>query len=168
MLEYLIGNIFVEFAGRIFQQIIDIWEVIVLHCLPICFLLLWGRIYTGSKHSLSNSSMLPTDTWTMYYLRIIQSFQNASNSSAHVNLKIAKHLRRYLVLHTWFFTSRPTMESSILGLRQTGWHDFSFPIFSCPFLSSNISFASAYGVHVSRLIRYARAYSIHQDPVVQS
>ena len=41
--------------------------------------------------------------------------------------------------------------------------DFNFPIVNCPFLNSNIPSASAYGVYVSQLIRYARACSNYQD-----
>ena len=41
--------------------------------------------------------------------------------------------------------------------------DFNFPIVNFPFLSSNIPSASAYGVYVSQLIRYARACSNYQD-----
>ena len=35
--------------------------------------------------------------------------------------------------------------------------DFNFPIVNFPFLSSNIPSAPAYGVYVSKLIRYARS-----------
>ena len=35
--------------------------------------------------------------------------------------------------------------------------DFNFPIVNFPFLWSNIPSSPAYGVHVSQLIRYARA-----------
>ena len=41
--------------------------------------------------------------------------------------------------------------------------DFNFPIVNFPFLSSNIPSAPAYGVHVSKLIRYARTCSNYQD-----
>ena len=40
---------------------------------------------------------------------------------------------------------------------------FNFPIVNFPFLSSNIPSAPAYGIYVSQLIRYARAYSNYQD-----
>ena len=41
--------------------------------------------------------------------------------------------------------------------------DFNFPIINFPFLSSNIPSTPAYGVYVSQLIRYARAFSNNQD-----
>ena len=44
---------------------------------------------------------------------------------------------------------------------------FNFPIFNFPFLGSNIPSASAYGVYVSQLIRYARACSNYQDFMVR-
>ena len=41
--------------------------------------------------------------------------------------------------------------------------DFNFPIVNFPFLSSNIPSGPAYGVYVSQLIRYAKAYAKYQD-----
>ena len=37
--------------------------------------------------------------------------------------------------------------------------DFNFHITNFPFMSSNIPISPAYGVFISQLIRYARAYS---------
>ena len=37
------------------------------------------------------------------------------------------------------------------------------PIVNCPYLSSSIPESPAYGVFVSRLIRYARVYSQYED-----
>ena len=53
------------------------------------------------------------------------------------------------------------MESSLLGYDK--WEDFNFPIVNVPFLSINIPSATARGVYVSQLIRYARACSKYQD-----
>ena len=41
--------------------------------------------------------------------------------------------------------------------------DFNFPIVNCPFLISNIPPATAYGVYVSQLVRYARCCCKYQD-----
>jgi hypothetical protein len=41
--------------------------------------------------------------------------------------------------------------------------DFNFPIVNFPFIYSNISAAPAYGVYISQLIRYFRAYGSYQD-----
>ena len=41
--------------------------------------------------------------------------------------------------------------------------DFNFPIVNVPFLSSNIPSASAYGVDISQLVRYARACLNYHD-----
>ena len=53
MLEYLIDNIFVEFAGRIFQQIISI--PIGTNCTPLLadlfFILVWGGVCITSPQS---------------------------------------------------------------------------------------------------------------------
>ena len=41
--------------------------------------------------------------------------------------------------------------------------DFSFPIVNFPFLCSNIRAAPAYGVYISQLIRYSRAFISYHD-----
>ena len=41
--------------------------------------------------------------------------------------------------------------------------DFNFPIVNFPFLISNITPATAYGVYVSQLVRYARCCCKYQD-----
>ena len=41
--------------------------------------------------------------------------------------------------------------------------DFNFPIVNFPFLCSNIPAVPAYGVFISPLIRYSRAYGSYQD-----
>ena len=41
--------------------------------------------------------------------------------------------------------------------------DFNFPMLNFPFIWSNIPAASAYGVYISRLIRYSRADGSYQD-----
>ena len=41
--------------------------------------------------------------------------------------------------------------------------DFNFPIVNFPFLCSNIPAVPAYGVYISQLIRYSRAYGSYQD-----
>ena len=46
--------------------------------------------------------------------------------------------------------------------------DFNFNIVNFPFLSSNIPQSPAYGVYVSQLIRYARAFSAYSDFLVRS
>jgi len=41
--------------------------------------------------------------------------------------------------------------------------DFNFPIVNFPFLCNKIPAASAYGIYISQLIRYSRAYGSYQD-----
>jgi hypothetical protein len=41
--------------------------------------------------------------------------------------------------------------------------DFNFPIVNFPFIYSNIPAAPAYGVYLSQMIRYSRAYGSYQD-----
>ena len=46
--------------------------------------------------------------------------------------------------------------------------DVNFDIINFPFLCSNIPQSPAYGVFVSSLIRYARAYSMYTDFIMRS
>ena len=41
--------------------------------------------------------------------------------------------------------------------------DFTFPIVNFPFISSNIPASSAYGLYISQLIRYSRAFAQYGD-----
>jgi hypothetical protein len=41
--------------------------------------------------------------------------------------------------------------------------DVNFPIVNFPFICSNIPAAHAYGVYISQLIQYSRAYGSYQD-----
>jgi len=41
--------------------------------------------------------------------------------------------------------------------------DFNVPIVNCPFICSNIPAAPAYGVYISQLRRYSKAYGSYQD-----
>jgi hypothetical protein len=45
--------------------------------------------------------------------------------------------------------------------------DFNFSIVNFPYLCSNISASPAYGVYISQLIRYARAYSTYDQFLVR-
>ena len=46
--------------------------------------------------------------------------------------------------------------------------DFNFPIVNFPFLDSNIPASPAYGIYISQLIRYARAYSRYDEFLARS
>ena len=59
------------------------------------------------------------------------------------------------------------LEMDSEGWLRTKRHDkrdnFNFLIVNFPFICSNISTASAYGVYISKLIRYSRGYGSYQD-----
>ena len=58
------------------------------------------------------------------------------------------------------------------GQRHTSLYDkredFNFNITNFPFLSSNIPYSPAYGVFISQLIRYARAFSSYECFILRS
>jgi hypothetical protein len=54
-----------------------------------------------------------------------------------------------------------------IGRQTTSLYDkrdnFDFAIVNFPFLGSNITLSPAYGMHISQLIRYAKACFVHED-----
>ena len=59
MLEYLIDIIFVKFGGRIFQETIPMGTNYVPLLADLVFILVWGRVYTGS-HESRPKTLCPT------------------------------------------------------------------------------------------------------------
>ena len=68
------------------------------------------------------------------------------------------HLADYLDL-TFIMDSGGKLSTRLYDKRD----DFHFHIVNFPFLSSNISSGPSYGVHISKLVRYARGCSYYDD-----
>ena len=98
MLEFLVDNIFVVFAGKVFQQTVGIKDT-----------------------------------------------TESTTSASYLDLLLL--IGRDGKLHTSIYDKRD---------------DFNFHITNFPFLSSNIPSSPAYGVFISQLIRYARAWSSYE------
>ena len=164
MLEYLIDNIFVEFGGRIFQQTIGI--PMGTNCVPLfadLFLYSHEAEFVQSLLKAGKKHLAQQFDFTYRYIDDVLSLRNT---------KCAMYLEfiypRELEIKE---TTGTAASSSYLdcylyidnGKLYDKRDDFNFPIVNFPFLSSNISSAPSYGVYVSQLIRYARAFSNCQD-----
>ena len=159
MLEFLVDNIFVVFAGKVFQQIIGI--PMGTNCAPLVadiFLYSYEAEFIQPLLSAGKKRLASQFNFTYRY----QDFENylgqmyppvldikdttESNTSASY-LDLLLSIGRDGQLRTSLYDKRD---------------DFNFHITNFPFLSSNIPSSPAYGVFISQLIRYARACSSYE------
>ena len=165
MLEFLVDNIFVVFAGKVFQQIIGI--PMGTNCAPLLadiFLYSYEAEFIQSLLSTGKKRLASQFNFTYRYIDDVLSINNPdfenylgqmyppeleikdtteSNTSASY-LDLLLSIGRDGQLHTSLYDKRD---------------DFNFHITNFPFLSSNIPSSPVYGVFISQLIRYARASS---------
>ena len=168
MLEFLVDNIFVVFAGKVFQQIVGI--PMGTNCAPLLadiFLYSYEAEFIQSLLSAGKKRLASQFNFTYRYIDDVLSINNPdfenylgqmyppeleikdkteSNSSASY-LDLLLSIGRDGQLRTSLYDKRD---------------DFNFHITNFPFLSSNIPSSPAYGVFISQLIRYARAFSSYE------
>ena len=70
--------------------------------------------------------------------------------------------RILLTLKSLLLTLTFTLKSTTTEDKKKN-HDFIFPIVNFSFISSNIPASPAYGVYISQLVRYSRAYAQYSD-----
>ena len=168
MLEFLVDNIFVVFAGKVFQQIVGI--PMGTNCAPLLadiFLYSYEAEFIQSLLSAGKKRLASQFNFTYRYIDDVLSINNPdfenylgqmyppeleikdtteSNTSASY-LDLLLSIGRDGKLRTSLYDKRD---------------DFNFHITNFPFLSSNIPSSPAYGVFISQLIRYARACSSYE------
>ena len=165
LFEFLVDNIFVAFAGKVFQQIVGI--PMGTNCVPLLadiFLYLYEAEFIQSLLSTGRKQLASRFNFLYRYIDDVLSINNPefenylgqmypveleikdmteSNTSASY-LDLLLSIGRDGQLHTSIYDKRD---------------DFNFNITHFPFLSSNIPTSSAYGVFISQLLWYARACS---------
>ena len=168
MLEFLVDNIFVVFAGKVFQQIIGI--PMGTNCAPLLadiFLYSYEVEFIQSLLSAGKKRLASQFNFTYRYIDDVSSINNPdfenylcqmyppefeikdtteSNTSASY-LDLLLSIGRDGQLHTSLYDKRD---------------NFNFHITNFPFPSSNIPSSPAYGVFISQLIRDARACSSYE------
>ena len=168
MLEFLVDNIFVVFAGKVFQQIVGI--PMGTNCAPLLadiFLYSYEAEFIQSLLSAGKKRLASQFNFTYRYIDDVLSINNPdfenylgqmyppeleikdtteSNTSASY-LDLLLSIGRDGQLRTSLYDKRD---------------DFNFHITNFPFLGSNIPSSPAYGVFISQLIRYARACSSYE------
>ena len=167
MLEFLVDNIFVVFAGKVFQQTVGI--PMGTNCAPLLAIFLYSYeadfiqslLSTGKKHLASrfnltyryiddvlsiNNPEFENYLGQMYPAELeIKDTTESTTSASYLDLQLS--IGRDGQLHTSIYDKRD---------------DFNFHITNFPFLSSNIPSSPAYGVFISQLIRYSRACSSYE------
>ena len=168
MLEFLVDNIFVVFAGKVFQQIIGI--PMGTNCVPLLadlFLYSYEAEFIQSLLSTGRKRLASQFNFTYRYIDGVLSINNhdfenylgqmyppeleikdttESNTSASY-LDLLLSISRDGRLHTSLYDE---------------CNDFNFHITTFPFMSSNIQSSPAYSVFISQIIRYARASSSYE------
>ena len=165
MLEFLVDNIFVVFAGKVFQQIVGIQ--MGTNCAPLLadiFLYSYEAEFIQSLLSTWRKQLASRFNFTYRYIDDVLSinnpeFENYLGQMYPVELEIkdateSNASASYLDL-LLSIGRDGQLNTSIYNKRD----DFDFHITHFPFLSSNISTSPAYGVFISQLIRYSRACS---------
>ena len=168
MLEFLVDNIFVVFAGKVIQQTVGI--PMGTNCAPLLadiFLysyvadFIQSLLSTGKKHLTSrfnltyryiddvlsiNNPEFENYLGQMYPAELeIKDTTESTTSASYLDLLLS--IGRNGQLHTSIYDKRD---------------DFNFHITNFPFLSSNIPSSPAYGVFISQLRRYSRACSSYE------
>ena len=161
MLEFLVDNIFVVFAGKVFQQIVGM--PMGTNCAPLLadiFLYSYEAEFIQSLLSTGRKQLASRFNFTYRYIDDVLSinnpeFENYLGQMYPVELEI-KDMTESNTSASYFW---------IYFCRSGGTVNFTLPfttnvtISNFPFLSSNIPTSAAYGVFISQLIRYARACS---------
>ena len=168
MLEFLVDNIFVVFAGKVFQQTVGI--PMGTNCAPLLaeiFLYSYEADFIQSLLSTRKKHLASRFNLTYRYIDDVLSINNpefenylgqmytaeleikdtteSTTSASYLDLLLS--IGRDGQLHTSIYDKRD---------------DFNFHITNFPFLSSNIPSSPDYGVFISQLIRCARACSSYE------
>ena len=161
MIEFLIDNIFVQFGGRLFRQVIGI--PMGTNCAPLLadlFLysyeneFLDNMIRSGHRRLARSFNLCYryTDDLIVFNNKKFLDYLKEIYPSQLTVEKANKsdHLADYLDL-TFIIDSGGKLSTRLYDKRD----DFDFHIVNFPFLSSNIPSGPSYGVYISQLIRYA-------------
>ena len=142
MLEFLVDNIFVVFAGNVFQQIVGI--TMGTNCAPLLadiFLYSYQAELIQTLLSIGRKQLASRFNFTYRYIDDVlsvtnQEFENYLGQMYPVEIKItAESNTSTSPLHLLLSIGRDgQLHTSIYDKRD----DFTFHITNCPFLSSNI------------------------------
>ena len=165
----LIDNIFVQFGGRLFRQVIGI--PMGTNCAPLLadlFLYSYENEFLDNMIRSGHRRLARSFNLCYGYIDDLIVFNNKKfldylKEIYPSQLTVEKanksdHLADYLDL-TFIIDSGGKLSTRLYDKCD----DFDFHIVNFPFLSSNIPSGPSYGVYISQLIRYARCCSHYDD-----
>ena len=167
MLEFLVDNIFVVFAGKVFQQIIGIPMGTNLNCAPLLadiFLYSYGAEFIQSLLSAGKKRSASPFNFKCWYIDDVLSinnpdFENYLGQMYPPELEIKDTTESNTFASYWDLLLSIGRDRQLRTSLYDKRDDFNFHITNFPFLISNIPSSPAYGVFISQLIRYVRACS---------
>ena len=167
MLEFLVDNIFVVFGGKVFQQIVGI--PMGTNCAPLLadiFLYSYEAEFIQSLLSTGKKKLASQFNFTYRYIDDVLSINNPDFDN-YLGQMYPPELEIKNTAESNTSASYLDLLLSIEsdGQRRTSLYDkrddFNFHITNFRFLSSNIPSSPTYGVFISQLIRYARAWMFY-------
>ena len=168
MLDVLVDNIFVVFAGKVFQQTVGI--PMGTNCAPLLadiFLYSYEADFVQSLLSTGKRHLASRFNLTYRYIDDVLSINNPEFEH-YLGQMYPAELE---IKDTTESTTSASYLDLLLSIGRDGQllasiydkrDDFNFHITNFPFLSSNIPSSPAYGVFICQLIRYARACSSYE------
>jgi hypothetical protein len=171
MLEFLIGNIFVMFGGPVFQYTVGI--PIGTNCAPLLanlFLYSYKADFIQGLLKKNEKKLVRFFNCSFCYTYDVLSLHNSKFGDFvfqmyPIELEIEDTINTaryasYFDLHLEIDSGR-RLRTNIYDKRDE--LNFLFLNFPFPFICSNNPAAPAYGVYISQLIRYSRAYGSYHD-----
>ena len=168
MLDFLVDNIFVVFAGKVFQQIVGIPKgTNYAPLLADIFLYSYEAEFIQSLLSAGKKRLASQFNFTYRYIDDVLSINNPDFEN-YLGQMYPPELE---IKDTTESNTSASYLDLLLSIGRDGQlrtslndkrDDFNFHITKFQLLSSNIPSSPAYGVFISQLIRYARACSSYE------
>ena len=168
MIEFLIDNIFVQFGGRLFCQMIGI--PMGTNCAPLLadlFIYSYENEFPDNMIRSGHRRLARSFNLCYRYIDDLIVFNNKKlldylkeiypSQVTGEKANKSDHLADYLDL-TFVIDSGVKLSTRLYDKCD----DFDFHIVNFPFLSSNMPSGPSYGVYISQFIRYARC-CLHYD-----
>ena len=168
MLEFHFGNIFVDFAGKVFQQIIGI--LMGTNCAPLLadiFLYSYEAKFIQTFLSTGRTQLVSKFNFTYRYIDDVfyinnSDFENYLGQMYPDELEIKDTSESNTTASYLDFLLSVGRDGQLYTSLYNKRDYFNFDITNFPLLSSNIPFLPTHGIFISQRIRYARACSSYE------
>ena len=160
---FLLDNIFIQFGTNLYRQVVGI--PMDTNCAPLVadlFMFCYERDFMMSLSDDKQADVIDAFNTTSRYMDDILNINNVyfDNIVSKINpselqlnkVNTSDTEAAFLDLH--LSISNDIVSTKIFDKRD----DFNFEIVNFPFLDGDVPRSSSYGVYISQLIRFARAY----------